>query len=68
MIGQYAEKYQDIANTAHISTYPEKNAERWSVLVDKMVVNGKSMSVSSSVSGAPASKAIALLDTGTTLA
>lgn len=64
-IGEYAQDYAAVANTAPIPTYPEKSPNRWTVLVDQIVANGKKLSLSSVVKNVPSSKAVGLLDTGT---
>lgn len=66
-VGEYDPKYQSIANTTAVPTFPVTSPKRWSVLVDSIVVGSKQVPVTTSVASAPANKAVALLDSGTSL-
>ncbi|KAI0719487.1 aspartic peptidase domain-containing protein [Cerioporus squamosus] len=65
-IGEYDEDYKDVANQPKISTYPENDPTRWTVLLDALLIGDSgSATLSSTVSGAPSGKAVVMLDSGT---
>ncbi|KAF8524628.1 aspartic peptidase domain-containing protein [Hysterangium stoloniferum] len=64
-IGEYAPQYAGVAKTPPIPLFPDTNPARWTFLMDSIIANGQTIAVSSVVSGAPAGKAVALVDTGT---
>lgn len=65
-VGGYPEGTEEyFGNVSSIDTYTSTN---WNVPVDAITVNGKMVALKSSVQDAPVSKAIALLDTGTSKA
>lgn len=65
-VGEYEDAYSSIANNPQIPTWPVQNPKRWNVLVDSVIINGgQTVIPSTSVSGAPSNKAVALLDSGT---
>jgi len=64
-VGEYDPRYQSVANTTAIPTFPVTSPKRWSILVDSIVVGSKQISVTTTVAGAPGNKAVALLDSGT---
>lgn len=69
-IGELEPEYEAAINaTDAIPTWPLTNPTRWTVLVDSYDTTGAvSHSLSSSVSGVPSGKAVALLDSGTSYA
>lgn len=69
-IGELEPEYESAINaTEPIATWPLTNPTRWTVLVDGYDTTGAmSHSFSSSVSGVPSGKAVALLDSGTSYA
>lgn len=64
-IGEYAPQYAGVAKTPPIPLFPDTNPARWTFLLDSIIANGQTIAVSSAVSGAPAGKAVTLVDTGT---
>lgn len=64
-IGEYVQGYEQIEQTPAISTWPIKNPARWNVLLEAIHVGTKPTTVTSKVPNAPANRAVALLDTGT---
>jgi hypothetical protein len=63
-VGEYEPKYAGVANTAPIPTWPVSSPSRWNVLVESFIVHGKTVPVTSMVTGAPTDTAVALLDSG----
>ncbi|KIJ57034.1 hypothetical protein M422DRAFT_238611 [Sphaerobolus stellatus SS14] len=66
-IGEVLPEFSGITETGQISTFPQINPSRWTLLVDKIIASGQTISLSSVVKDAPAGKAVALPDTGTSL-
>lgn len=64
-IGEYEPKYAAVQSSSPISTWPVSYPTRWTVLLDALLVGNKSVSVSTTVSGAPSDKAVVVLDSGT---
>ncbi|KAF9004738.1 aspartic peptidase domain-containing protein [Cyathus striatus] len=62
-IGEYDENYAAIEHVPKLPQFP-LNSDRWTLLVDVISANGKSVPLSSSISKAPKNRAVALLDTG----
>ena len=54
-------------NSSKISTYPESDPTRWTILLDALLIanNNTVTPLTSSVSGAPSGKAVVMLDSGT---
>jgi saccharopepsin len=63
--GEVDPRYQSILNTDPIPTFPVISPNRWSVLVDSIVVGSKQIPLTTSVADAPSTKAVVLLDSGT---
>lgn len=63
--GEYDPQYESIVNATAIPTFPKTSPNRWSVLVDSIVVGAKQVLVTTNVASAPGNKAVALLDSGT---
>ncbi|CAE6440597.1 unnamed protein product [Rhizoctonia solani] len=66
-IGELESEYESaISATEVIPTWPAINPSRWSVLIDSYDTTGAVLhTLSSTVSGVPSGKAVALLDSGT---
>jgi len=64
-IGEYDSQYSAVANNAAIPTWPVNSPDRWSILLDAVIVGNQTITPSSTVVGAPSNKAVALLDSGT---
>lgn len=64
-IGEVEPAYASIMDTASIPTFPPQSPSRWSLLMDAFLVGTNVVSLSTTVSGAPLNKAVALVDTGT---
>jgi saccharopepsin len=64
-VGEYVPQYAGVADTPAIPTFPPKSPTRWTVLMDSLIVQGRTVSVSSTITGVPFNKAVALLDSGT---
>ncbi|KAI0660918.1 acid protease [Cubamyces menziesii] len=64
-IGEYDDDYKDVANSPKISTFPESDPTRWTVLLDALLVGEKSVPLSSVVANAPSGKAVVMFDSGT---
>lgn len=58
-------EYADILKKNPIPTFPEAYPSRWNVLLDAVLIGTKTVSVTSTVTGAPLNKAVILLDSGT---
>lgn len=66
-ISEYIEGYEDIENTPKLPVFQSSDGSaRWTVLVDGISVNGKSIALNSSSKDVPHGKSIGLLDTGFT--
>lgn len=63
--GEYDSKYNAIADTDSIPTFPETSPSRWTVLVDSLLIGTNQVAVSTNVTSAPGNKAVACLDSGT---
>ena len=63
--GEVEPQYASVMNSNPISTWPVNSPSRWNILLDAVLVGSKTVSVSSTVNGAPAGKAVVLLDSGT---
>ncbi|VDC07265.1 unnamed protein product [Peniophora sp. CBMAI 1063] len=67
-IGEYPEGLENqFAQTSAVDAFTP-GAARWTVPVDAMAVNSKTLALESAIQGAPSGKAIALIDTGTSKA
>ncbi|KAI0693590.1 aspartic peptidase domain-containing protein [Cytidiella melzeri] len=64
-IGEVSPQYASVLNNDPLPTFPEAYPSRWNVLVDALIVGSKTVPVSTVVTGAPAGKAVVLLDSGT---
>ena len=64
-VGEIDSNYTDIESANAISTWPVSSPTRWNVLLDAYMVGTSTYSVSTNVTGAPSSNAVALLDSGT---
>ena len=65
--GEYEEQYANVSKSSKISTYPESNPTRWTILLDAILLANSDNypTLTSSVSGAPSGKAVVMLDSGT---
>ncbi|KAL4241207.1 peptidase A1 family protein [Abortiporus biennis] len=65
-IGEVDSQYSDVTNSQPLSTWPVAYPQRWNVLLDAVLVaGGDTISVSTTVNGAPSNKAVVSIDTGT---
>ncbi|OAX43499.1 acid protease [Rhizopogon vinicolor AM-OR11-026] len=64
-VGETESAYSNITSTNKIPTWPVNSPSRWNVLLDSLFVGTSTISVSTSVQGAPSNKAVVLLDSGT---
>jgi len=64
-IADYDSNYEAVQNAPKISQFPP-NSAAWTVPLDSFSIGGKTIPWTSTVTGAPTGKTIALLDTGTT--
>lgn len=62
-IGEVEEKYAAVLNTPKLPQFP-KGGPRWTVLLEGIKVNGSPIELKSRISGVPAGRMQALLDTG----
>ena len=65
ILGEVVPQYSAVLNNDPIPTWPESYPTRWNILLDAILVSNKPVAVSSVVDGAPAGKAVVLLDSGT---
>lgn len=65
-IGEVAQEFAQVLHAPHLDQYP-KGYGRWTTLMDGMRVNGKTVSMKSSMGKVPSGKVVALLDTGNPL-
>ena len=63
-IGELEDKYASVNTTTGIPTFPETAPKRWNILLDALLVGEDTVTVTSTVDGAPSNKAVVLLDTG----
>ena len=66
-IGEYDPQYSNVTYTPKIPVTPTSNS-RWTVAMDAMTINGKGYALKSAVQGTKKGQAIALIDSGTSLA
>lgn len=66
-IGEYEPQYAAVANNTPISTFPVNSPKRWTVLVDALLTGGSAVIPSTTIPNAPSNKAVALIDSGTSL-
>ncbi|KAF9221963.1 acid protease [Gyrodon lividus] len=64
-VGETDPQYANVTNTNKIPTWPVTAPSRWNVLLDSFIVGTQTNDVSSTMLGVPASKAVILLDSGT---
>ncbi|EIN10744.1 acid protease [Punctularia strigosozonata HHB-11173 SS5] len=64
-IGEVEEGYEDVNKSVALPTWPVAYPKRWNVLLEAVIVGNTTLSVSTTVSGAPSNRAVALLDSGT---
>ncbi|KAI0347326.1 acid protease [Trametopsis cervina] len=64
-IGEVVPEYSAVLKSSPLPTFPESFPSRWNILLDAVLVGSQSVPVSSVVNGAPAGKAVVLLDSGT---
>ena len=62
-IGEYDPKFADVARSPKLPQYPD-GGDRWTTLLEGIYVDGKPISIASSIRNIPAGHAQALLDTG----
>jgi saccharopepsin len=62
-IGEVEQEFASVLNSPNLAQYPPGNG-RWTTLMDGMRVDGKSVSIKSSMKGVPSGKVVTLLDTG----
>ncbi|KAA1467341.1 acid protease [Dentipellis sp. KUC8613] len=66
-IGEYLAGYENISKSPKIPVFSipgQDSTLRWSVLLDKITINGKSVSLKSQVKGVPKGKALVVTDSG----
>lgn len=63
--GEVVPEYSAVLKSNPLPTFPESFPSRWNILLDAVLVGSQSVPVSSVVNGAPAGKAVVLLDSGT---
>ena len=63
-IGEYDSRYVAIENAPKLPQFPA-GSDSWQTLLDGITVDGKDITITSGVQGAPNGKAVAALDTGT---
>jgi len=63
--GETESAYSNVTSTNKIPTWPVTSPSRWNILLDSFFVGTETLSVSTTVQGAPSNKAVALLDSGT---
>ena len=63
-LGQIEPQFANVSNSPSISTWPVVEPTRWSILIDAMITNNTITVPTSTVSGAPSNKAVALIDSG----
>ena len=63
LIGEYDDQYAGVAQEPKLAQYP-KGGDRWTTLLEGISVDGKAITVQSTIAGVPAGSAQALLDTG----
>ncbi|KAG8216943.1 aspartic peptidase domain-containing protein [Butyriboletus roseoflavus] len=66
-IGEYDPQFRNVTYTPKIPVTPT-SASRWTVAMDAMTINGKHFTLKSAVQGTKKGQAIALIDSGTSLA
>ncbi|KAI0322444.1 acid protease [Amylostereum chailletii] len=64
MIGEVDPDYADVNKSTPISTFPISNPSRWNVLLEALFIGSDTISLSSTVDGAPSGNAVVLLDSG----
>jgi len=62
-IGEYDPKFADVARSPELPQHPV-GGDRWTTLLEGIYVGGEAISITSSIGGVPAGRALALLDTG----
>ena len=65
--GETESEYSSVMKQPALPIFPDANAKEWSVVLDAFTVNGVSIPMKSSVKGAPSGKAVAVLDSGSSL-
>lgn len=63
--GEYEEAYAAVENNTAISTWPVNSPTRWNVLLEAVIIGNTTVIPTTTVSGAPSNRAVALLDSGT---
>ena len=66
-LGEIETEYSSVLAQPALPVFPNATVRRWNVVLDAISVNGVGIPIKSSVRGAPKYKAIALLDTGTSI-
>jgi hypothetical protein len=66
-IGEYDPRYSNVTYTPKVPVTPT-SASRWTIAMDAMTINEKRVALSSAVKGTKKGQAIALIDSGTSLA
>jgi saccharopepsin len=64
-IGEVEKGFEAVNNSIALPTWPVAFPKRWNVLLEAVIVGNTTLSVSTSVPGAPSNRAVALLDSGT---
>lgn len=67
-IAEYVPGYEAIQSTPQLPRIGTTGFTAWTTLLDGVTVNGHSVTLNSSINGIPNGKALALLDSGSTLA
>ncbi|KAA1466500.1 acid protease [Dentipellis sp. KUC8613] len=65
LIGEVDPDYAAVNNSSPIPTFPQTAPNRWTILLDAVLMGSSVISVNSSVPNAPSNRAVVLLDSGT---
>jgi hypothetical protein len=64
-LGEYDPAYAAVASSVAIPTWPVASPNRWNVLLEAVLFQGKTITPSTQVGNAPGNRAVVLLDSGT---
>ena len=67
VLGETEPQWAAVIRQPALAVWPNQNVRRWTITLDGLNVNGRPVVLKTTVKGAPANKAIALLDTGASL-
>ncbi|TFY72990.1 hypothetical protein EVG20_g34 [Dentipellis fragilis] len=65
LIGEVDPDYAAVNNSSPIPTFPQTAPNRWTILLDAVLMGLSTISVNSTVPNAPSNRAVVLLDSGT---